>query len=288
MRQVHLPLTLAELWPLLDAGPRPLLFAGGTDLFVKMRADKADSDSLIGLERIAELNNIEETDDEIRIGACVTHEEIMSHSLVAKHLPIIAKALSTLGSPPIRAMGTIGGNICTASPAGDTLPPLYVLQAEVEISDRKNSRTLPIGDFITGPGETCLRPGEIVTAVRLKKPREYNLHHFEKVGQRKSMACAIASMAALLEVSPSGMIERARLAWGSVAPTVLRDKGIEEFLVGKHLSKETLSAAAERVALVVAPIDDIRASAYYRRTVSCNLLTRLAVYADVNRIVSFQ
>lgn len=275
MRQVHLPPTLAELWLCRSANPEAPLFAGGTDLFVKMRAEKADAAVLIGLERIAELKGIWEDNNEIRIGACATHEELLRHPLIAAHLSVLVQALRTLGSPPIRTMGTIGGNICTASPAGDALPPLYALGADVEIASQNGSHFLPIQNFIIGPGRTRLEAGEIITAVHVKKPAEFNFHYFEKVGQRKSMSCALASMAALLKVSPSGIIEAGRLAWGSVAPTVMTDNGIEEFLTGKKLSQETLSAAAGQLARVVAPINDIRASADYRRTVSGNLLLRL-------------
>ena len=195
--------------------------------------------------------------------------------MIKTHLPVLVQALRTLGAPPIRTMGTIGGNICTASPAGDTLPPLYVLRAVLEIGSLHSHRTLPIRDFIVGPGKTQLKAGEILMAVRVKKPQGFNLQHFEKVGQRKSMACAIASMAVLLKVTPSGIIEEGRLAWGSVGPTVVTDKGIEEFLIGKKISKKTLFDTAERLTSVVFPIDDIRASADYRRTVSGNLLLRL-------------
>jgi xanthine dehydrogenase FAD-binding subunit len=172
-------------------------------------------------------------------------------------------------------MGTIGGNICTASPAGDTLPPLYILQAEVELCSRDDVRILPIREFITGPGETQLRKGEILKGVVVKKPVGYNVHHFEKVGQRKSMACAIASMASLLQVSPSGVIEAARLAWGSVGPTVVTAAAVEDALIGEKLSKEMLANVALRIRQIVEPINDVRASADYRRIVSGNLLLRL-------------
>ncbi len=278
MRQVHLPQTLADLWSLLNAEPDALIFSGGTDLFVKMRANKADAAILIGLEKIAVLKDIREDNSEIRIGAAATHEELLCHPLIGTYLPVLFQALRTLGSPPIRTMGTIGGNICTASPAGDTLPPLYVLQADVEITSQNSNRVIPINDFIAGPGKTCLQSGEILTAVRVKKPEGYNLHHFEKVGQRKSMSCAIASMAALFNISSSGMIDGCRLAWGSVGPTIMSDAGIEEFMTGKKLSYEMLFTASERLKSLVAPIDDVRASADYRRTISGNLLVRLLNY----------
>ena len=136
-------------------------------------------------------------------------------------------------------MGTIGGNIVTASPAGDTLPPLYVLAAEVEIQSKNSSRHAALTDFILGPGKVDLKRGEILTKIFLRKSPKWTIHHYEKVGRRKAQACAVASMAALLQVSETGSIDRARLAWGSVGPTVVTSREIEEALVGQPISLET-------------------------------------------------
>ena len=289
MTQVYLPSTPAELWSYMDAEPEALIYAGGTDLLVKMRAGKAAATpALICLERLAELREVRESAAGIRLGAAVTHTELLRHPLIAACLPVLAQALRTLGSPLIRNMGTIGGNICTASPAGDTLPPLYILQAAVELCSRDAVRILPIREFITGAGETQLHKGEILAGVVVKKPVGYNVHHFEKVGQRKSMACAVASMASLLQVSPSGVIEAARLAWGSVGSTVVTSAVVEDVLIGEKLTQKTLAAAAHRIREIVPPIDDVRASADYRRTVSGNLLMRLLDARPQNSVELFE
>lgn len=272
MRQVYLPSSLHDLRALLREHPDALLFAGGTDVFVSLRAGKRDARVLIGLERIASFGEIGEDGGDILIGAAATHASILAHPLIREHLDVLRQAVATLGSPAIRAMGTLGGNICTASPAGDTLPPLYVLDAQVEIDAPSGTRRMPLSDFITGPGRIGLAPGEILTAVRVRKPGAGYRHIFEKVGQRRSMACAVASLASLVKLSPSGIIEKVRLAWGSVGPTVVTGGIIENELVGKKLSEATLSAAAPRLGRLVSPIDDIRASADYRRRVSGNLL----------------
>ena len=190
----------------------------------------------------------------------------------------MAKAVSFLASPPIRHMGTIGGNIVTASPAGDTLPALYVLGAEVEISSGSGSRRLPLASFIRGPGTVDLHTGEILTGVWLQKALHWNVHHYEKIGRRKAQACAIASMAAILEMSDEGRIEKARLAWGSVGPTVVTSAAAEESIIGGDLCLETLKPAVKLVQDAVSPIDDVRASAEYRRTVAGALLLRLVEY----------
>jgi len=274
MKRVLLPRNLPELWSCLEENPEARVFAGGTDLLVQMRAHQADAPVLVCLERIAELRGVREGPGHLWIGAGATHSRLLDDGLIRRHLPVLAKALETLGSPPIRAMGTIGGNICTASPAGDTLPPLYILEAEMELISAGACRIMPIASFIVGPGQTELRRGEILAGIRVKKPAEHTLQHFEKVGQRKALACAVASMAALLSVSPAGEIEALRIAWGSVGPTVITAPGIEALLVGEKLSGEACVRAAEAARCAVSPIDDLRATADYRRTVSGNLLRR--------------
>ena len=275
MTPVFLPQNLEELWRLLDSEPDALVYAGGTDLLVQIRYDDVPVPPLICLERIGEIRGIRREGDLIRIGAASTHAELLLDPDIPAYLPVLASALKTLGSPPIRNMGTIGGNVCTASPAGDTLPALYVLDAEVTLLTKNGTRRMALRDFICGPGETVLAKGEIVATVDVPIAEGFSIHHFEKVGQRKSLACAIASMAALIRLSPSGIVEEARLAWGSVAPTVFRSPLVEAALIGKPLAQMVLEEAAAQVREAVSPIDDVRASAAYRRKVAGNLVLRL-------------
>ncbi len=274
VRKVLLPESLPELWSCLAGEPEARVFSGGTDLLAQMRVRQDDPPALICLERIAALQGVREESGRLWIGAGTTHRRLLDDELIRRYTPVLAKALETLGSPPIRTMGTIGGNVCTASPAGDTLPPLYLLEAEVELISADARRLMPIASFIAGPGRTDLRKGEILAGIRVKKPAAGTLQHFEKVGQRKALACAIASMAALLRLSPAGVVEELRIAWGSVGPTVVTAPGIEAFLVGEILTGETCARAVEAARSIVSPIDDLRATADYRRTVSGNLLLR--------------
>lgn len=280
MKNVLLPRSLPELWGQLEDVPGAALYAGGTDLLVKMRAGLVSPSTLICLERIEELKGVHEEDDSIHIGAGATHSQVLNHPAVRRHLPVLMQALKVLGSPLIRNIGTIAGNICTASPAGDTLPPLYILDAEVELRTQHGSRRLSIRDFIIGPGKTRLQEKEIVASMRIRKPQGYNVHHYEKVGQRNALACSIAGLAALLQVSPDGIVERASLAWGSVGPTILTCPEAEEALVGERLSLQILREAAAMVRDAVRPISDVRADADYRRMVSGNLLLRLMEVAQ--------
>ena len=276
MTTVLSPRSLADLWRALENLPEASLYAGGTDLLVKRRSGLANSTALICLDRIETLKGIRYLEaGTIRIGACTTHTRLLNHPGLQRDLPVLVQAVAGLGSPPIRNMGTIGGNICTASPAGDTLPPLYVLGAEVELLSKHGSRRMPIADFIIGPGQAQLEPGEILSAIWINKPAADQLHYFEKVGQRNALACSVASLAAMLRVSGEGVIERAVLAWGSVAPTVFTCPRAEDVLIGARPSLDGLQEAAAIVRHQVSPITDVRADAGYRRTVSGNLLLRL-------------
>lgn len=293
MRQVLLPANLDDLWKILEEEPGATVYAGGTDFLVKLRHSaplvllpppssalklSRSHAPLVCLERIGELKGIYEDNGRVFIGACSTHTQLIASRLIQKEFPILVQALKVLGSPPIRNMGTIGGNICTASPAGDTLPALYVLEAEVEIRSRKEKRILPVREFVTGPGKTALTERELLYGAWINTTRAYNVHHFEKVGQRKALAISIASLAALMNITDSGIVDTARLAWGSVGPTVVTSPEVEKSLIGKPLSTATLRMASSIAQRAVSPIDDVRASADYRRTVSGNLLFRFLEY----------
>ena len=278
MRKVLLPHTLEELSEVLNAEPQATVYAGGTDLLVKLRQGLVDSPCLVCLERIEDLKGVREHGHQVFIGACSSHAALLGNPIIRSNFPVLTKALELLGSPAIRNMGTIGGNLCTASPAADSLPPLYVLDAEVEIWSRNTSRRMALKAFILGPGKTSLQPREIVSGIWVRKAPGYNLHHFEKVGQRKALAISIASLAALLRVSENGVIEEARFAWGSVGPTIITSAEVEKALVGNRLSRPILEKAACLARSAVEPIDDIRASAKYRRLVSGNLMLRLLIH----------
>ena len=277
-RPVHLPKTLDEVFNLMEAYSGAVLYSGGTDLLVRLKLDQVDPPSFICLERVGELKGAAEQSGKIRVGAGTTFTEILNDPLLQKHGRILVEAAKTLGSPPIRHMGTIGGNICTASPAGDSLPPLTVLAAELEIASKKGVRREPLGDFIRGPGRNGLQPGEILYGISFPKARDYNIHHFEKVGLRNALACSVVSLAALVKISSSGAVERIKLAWGSVGPTVVTLPEVEALLTGRKIEPEILARAVELIREGVSPIDDVRASADYRRKVAGNLIMRLLLY----------
>ena len=275
MSGVFVPHSLDSLWRILGKEPEARMYAGGTDLLVRLRKNPVNQFPLVCLGQIKELKGVRESPEGTFIGACSSHASLLSNPIIRYAFPVLAKGLQVLGSPPIRNMGTIGGNICTASPAGDTLPPLYVLDAVLEIRSQNAVRRIAIKDFIVGPGQQRLNKGEILAGIWLKNDPDFNIHHFEKVGQRNALAISVASLSALLKVSESGIIERVRLAWGSVAPTIVSPTNVEAALKGHFLSKDTLQKVMPLLREAISPIDDIRATAAYRRTVAGNILLRL-------------
>ncbi|MYL82340.1 xanthine dehydrogenase family protein subunit M [Desulfovibrio aerotolerans] len=268
---VYCPTSLEALWPLLADGAHVL--AGGTDLLVAKRGPASCAVAL--LEGIGELAGISEGDGLIRLGAMASHATLARHPLVRQHLAVLALALETLGSPPIRAMGTLGGNIATASPAGDTLPALLALNARLELASAKGRRVVPLADFLLGPGRTALAAGEIIAAVVVAPPAPAALQHFEKIGRRDALAIAVASLAAVIATDAAGTVTEARLAVGSLAPTARRLPAAEAALTGQRLNRESLTRAAAAIREAVSPMTDVRASAAYRRQAAGNLLLRL-------------
>ena len=275
---VFLPPNLPELWGLLHRHPEAMTYGGGTDLLIKVREGMLKPKTLICLERIQELKVVEEREGRIFIGGGASISILLSEPLIKNELPVLAAALSQLGSPPIRRMATLAGNIVTASPAGDSLPALYCLEADIVAISPRGARTIKIQDFIKGPGRTVLEKNELVSGVLVDRPNEFDIQHFEKLGQRNALAISVVSLASMIRRSGSGRIKEARLAWGSVGPTVIRSRRVEELLIGRRLNRETLLEAAALAREEVKPIEDPRASAWYRKEVSGNLVLRLLQY----------
>ncbi len=275
MRAVLTPGSLDEVFDLLERHPDAMPVAGGTDLLVRLRSQAGQDDRpLIPLADVKELHGISKDGTTLAIGAVTSFSRIIADPLIAEHAPLLAKAARTIGGPAIRNMATIGGNIRTASPAGDSLTPLYLLEAMIEIASQRGKRLLPIGEFIIGPGQTALCGGEIITRILLQPGGCFPCHCFEKTGRRRSMAIAVTSFAGMARLSGEGVIEEARFAWGSVAPTVLRIPALEKELAGSRLDDGTIRHAAQIVRESVTPISDIRATADYRRSIAGNLLAR--------------
>jgi CO/xanthine dehydrogenase FAD-binding subunit len=262
------PQTLSEALQLRRQLPEALLLAGGTDLLVQLREPDYRFNALIDLSQIVEISAITKTNNWLRIGAGVTFTRYLREA--TDYFPPLIEAVSQLASPAIRNRATFGGNIVNASPAADTLPPLYAVDAYVLLQSQDKERRIPIADFITGPKRTILGTDEILTAIEFELPTNYQ-YYYRKVGTRRALALSKVSFCGFYFPEKHAV----RLTYGAVAPTVIRARAAEAAF-SQGIGYEQV---VEIVGKSIQPIDDQRSTARYRRFV-CEQLTR----AFLNRI----
>jgi len=231
------------------------LFAGGTDLMPRYERGQKLPEMIIDLKKLSNFNGIKEVGDNIEIGAGTIIEEIKNNDLIKKHFNALWQATTEFGSVQIRNRATIGGNICNASPSGDTLPALYAFSAKVLLRNKQGERTIPIDEFITGPGETAIEKSEILLAVILPQTTAKSI--FYKLGLREAMAISVVNFAIVYDEN------ELTITIGAVAPTIIKLSGLETHSIDQIL---------EIVDGTISPIDDIRATAGYRRKALKNLL----------------
>ena len=252
-------------------------FAGGTDVLVSIRNNRfdwGDQPSLLNLNKIQSLHFIRETPNTVEIGPLMTHSEISNHPLIQAHIPALAKAVSYIGSPQIRNLGTIAGNMCHASPAADSLPILYCRNAKIEVQTQKQTTLVPIEEFITGPGFIALDPSGIVTKISAPKLPGY-LGEYLTLRQRQALSCNVVSVG--IEMSypiPGEEIEDIRIALGAVSPTVVRGRKTEELLKNKIITQDLINTAHDLIQTECVPIDDVRSNKHYRQAMTGVLLSR--------------
>jgi CO/xanthine dehydrogenase FAD-binding subunit len=262
------PTTWSEALAMKAERPEALPIAGGTDVMVELNFDRCRPEAVLDLTRIPELGQWAQEDGRLRVGAGVTYTQIIAE--LSGKLPGLAIASRTVGSPQIRNRGTVGGNLGTASPAGDALPPLLAAEAEIEVASTGGSRSIPMREFCLGPKRSALMPAELIAAfwVRLATGPQ----QFAKVGTRNAMVIAVASFALDMDA------ERRRVGTGigSAGPTPLAAEEAERFLevvlaegdfwtTRADLPAEVLARFAGLVAGAAQPIDDVRGTADYRR-----------------------
>lgn len=248
------------------------LLAGGTDLIPKMKKRAITAEIIIDLNRISGLTGIEIRGDRLHIRGLTRLAEIKESPLVKEKAPVLAQAIGLMASPPIRNRATIAGNLCTASPAADTAPPLLVLDALVKMESIRGERIVPLSEFFLGPEKTVKRPDEILTEVII--PVQEGNSAFMKLGRRKAFTLAVVSAAAFARTR-KGKFEEVRVALGAVAPIPMRGRKVEEALKGSEVNEQKIVQAAERVREEVSPITDVRASAEYRKDMSYVLTKRI-------------
>jgi len=276
--QYWAPQTLPEALEHLRAKDVTIL-AGGTDLMVQTHAGRARLGStLLNIRRIGALHTIARDGEGVRIGALCTMNELQREALIKQHFDILLQACDHFASDQLRNNATIGGNVCNASPAGDSLVPLLVLDAQVELQSKPNgstqTRRLPLAEFITGPGKTRRDPHELVTALWLPLPKPGFVGRFYKFGTRPALDISAISIG-IGGVRQGQTLTDVRLAYGAVAATPMRATAAEAALEGQVLNAASIEAAAAAARDEVRPIDDVRASAWYRRELVHNMTLRM-------------
>ena len=273
------PTTLAEASHLF-AQEHAQLLAGGTDLVIGMKAYTETPQSVISLQKIPGLTGITaDADNGITIGAMTKVREVELSEDILQHHTALAEGASEIGSIQIRNLATIGGNIAHASPAADTVAGLLVADAQVNIASADGERTVPIDELFTGPGQTVLKPGEIITQFRLPNPASGS--HYIKHKIREVMDLAFIGVASAVNLQ-NGVIKEVRIGLAAVAPTPIRATEAENLLKGKIPTPELLQQAGEAAAAATSPISDLRCSAEHRKEM-VNVLTKRTLQQAVAR-----
>jgi carbon-monoxide dehydrogenase medium subunit len=260
------PRTVAEACRMLgEHGGRARLLAGGTDLVVQMNAARYHPEAVIYLGRLPELQGIRfDPSSGLTVGSLATMRELELHPAVRERYPSLARGAAEVGSVQIRNLATLGGNLCNASPSADTATSLLSLDAQVRIAGPGGERTVPVGQFWTGPGRTDLKPDELVTAIQLPAPAPGTRSFYYKLAVRKAMDLAMVGIAVSL-ARQNGSAKNVRIALGAVAPVVLRATEAEKLVEAGPVDPARLEEAARLAMEASRPISDQRASADYRR-----------------------
>jgi CO/xanthine dehydrogenase FAD-binding subunit len=265
---------------LLDRSNEAHLLMGGTDIFVQMRGGVLEPKILVDVKYLPGLTTIEfDADVGLSIGAATSMNTVARHPAVMGFYPLLAEAAETVASYQLRNRATIGGNLCNASPAADTAPAVIVLEADLIVQGEAGERSIPAAAFFLGPGENALQKGEFLTRIEFPLPPTGWKGRYLKLGRNSEGDLAIAGVAVMGypdDSAPSGY--RFRIALASVAPTPIRIPQAEEVLARRPLENETIDLAAEATQKACNPIDDVRASARYRREM-VKVLTRRGVQA---------
>jgi len=277
----YTPATLPEAVDLLAKhGAAARIIAGGTDLILELeRGARPDIKVLIDITRIPKAAAIYQGDDGlIHLGPLVTHNQVAASSLLRERALLLAQASWSEAAPQIRNRATVAGNLITASPANDTIPPLRALGAEIVLRSAQGERILPLSDFYQGVRRTAMRPDELLIDIRFAPldPTSWR-SIFLKLGLRKAQAISVVNIAVILRID-GDVVRDAHIMLGSVAPTIIPASEAEAFLIGRPLSDEVIREAAHLTATASKPIDDVRGSAEYRREM-VRVLARRALSA---------
>ncbi len=265
-----------------STGAQGRALAGGTDLLIRMKRKQWLPRAVVSLRRVPDLRDIS-LNGELRLGACVTLTDLIRSPIIRERYPVLAKTASKMAGVQVRNLATVGGNLCNASPAADTAPPLIALNARAVIVGANGERVVPLDEFFVGVGKSALAPGEILREILVPRQDDSMRASYTKLEHREAMDIAIVSVGvwARLEVGQP-ICKDVRIVLGAVAPTPLRARRAEEILRGKELTEERIREAARVAVTEAQPIDDVRGSAWYRREM-LEVLTRRQLDAMTER-----
>jgi CO/xanthine dehydrogenase FAD-binding subunit len=270
----HEPKTLDEACQILaEYGTKAKIIAGGTDLMVNMKKKILSPQQVVSISRIGELKKLDATGDNIRIGACFTVADLMTSEPIQKHLSALGEGAKNLGTPLIRNLATIGGNLGSARPAADLPPALMAYGAQVVLSSLAGKRTLSLDQFFLGPGFTAVKPDEILTEIQVPAPLARSGAGYINIGIRKGQDCNLVNVASFISLGPDGTIQSARIVMGCVGPIPLRANSAEKMLIGQKPEKALFSSAGAAASSDSTPIDDFRGTAAYKKDM-VGVLTR--------------
>ena len=272
--------TLEDALDALGSGARPV--AGGTDLVVGARQGKAAlPEAIVAIDRIDTLGGIVEVDGGLRLGALVTHDEIVANRVIRERFTALADASAIVGSHATRAHGTIGGNVMNASPAMDTGGPLLCFGASADLRSASRERALPLEELWTGPGETAADPRELLVRVVVPAPAPTTGSAYVRLEYRRQMEIAVVGVTAVVRLD-AGSVSDARVSITALAPTIRRVAEAEAALIDSDGGEEAIGAAARAAASGSSPITDVRSSAEYRSAMA-NVIARRAIVVALAR-----
>ncbi len=282
--EFHEPATVEEACRILgELGHKAKTLAGGTDLLVNMKKKVLAPDHVVSLDRITSLAEMGSDNGTFRIGACAKAVEIAESEALGSDFPALQAGAAKLGSPLIRNLATVGGNLVSARPAADFPPPLMAYGAKVVLKSSTGERTMALSEFIKGPGQTVIAPEEVLDSILIEKPESYSGSAYIKLGIREALEISLVNVAVCMTTEgPDGPIKAARVVMGSVGPTPLFSPAAERTLLGEKPSEALFLAAGEAAAMDSRPIDDFRASADYKRAMVKELTRRALAQAHGN------
>lgn len=271
----HESKTLEEACQVMAAyGADAKIIAGGTDLMVNMKHRLETPKQVVSIARIDELKAMEEKAAGVKIGSCVTVAELIESEIINKKLPALGAGARNLGTPLIRNLATIGGNIGSARPAADLPPSLMAYGGRVVLKTAKAKREVPLDTFFIGPGITEIQPEEILCEIQVDFPPPGSGCGYTGLGARKSQDCNIVNIASFIKLDTDGeTIQSARIVMGCVGPIPFRAVAAENCLIGEKATEDLFDAAAQAACSEAKPIDDFRGSAEYKRDM-VGVLTR--------------